>query len=529
MQGTQQGLASSGEPAGVWRRALPTAVLGLLVAALYALVLAGMARTWWTDKNASHGFLVPAIAGFLAWPKRGRVRAVARTWTWGLAVLVFGLLLYPAGLVAGIEFLPEVSFVVTLGGLMLYLLGPAASRQLAFPYAFLWFMVPWPDTLVEFVSFPMQLFSAKYAAMLAGLAGMAVRRDGVDIHLRSYTFSVGVPCSGMRSLVALLALSALVAYLSTGPLWKRRVLFVAGLPLAMLANVGRIVCILAIASIWSAKAAEGFFHGFSGIVVFLFATLGLLATGRALGLRYQPRELAGTAEAAPLASPELAGARPSAGRAASCLGWRPCALPLALVLLTLGLVAAYQVTGRSEVRLRADLSRVPLRAGEWQGQDLGPLDRVSAEMLRPDAFMDRAYVRADGYPVDVTVVFGHAKETFHSPGFCLLGGGWNVTHKGRRSLNSARGGQRLVMNEFALQRQDERRVVLYWYASHREATPSWVIFQWRLLRNRLLGRPTGGALVRVTAPVQESQQVASQAASELIGELYQDLRQALAL
>jgi EpsI family protein len=323
----------------------------------------------------------------------------------------------------------------------------------------------------------------------------------------------------MKSLVALLALSALVAYLLSGPRWKRWALFAAGLPLALLANVLRIVCILVIATIWGAKAAEGFFHGFSGIVVFLFATLGLVATGRALGLRQ-----ASALTAAGTEGGEASGgaARPSAAQ------WRVLAAPLVMMALTGALAWGLQRSASAAPSIRPDFSRVPMRVAAWQGRDMGPLDRTSQEMLHPDAYMGRVYVREDGYPVDLAVVFGHEKETFHSPGFCLLGGGWNIIQKSRRSVNAGTRG-RLLANEFRLQRRDERRVVLYWYASYRETTPSWVALQYRLLRNRVLGRPTGGALIRVTAPVGESEEAASRVAEELIRALYGDLSRVMAL
>lgn len=504
-------------PHGTWGRWLTLAAALALGAYAYGPVVAGMVTTWATEENASHGFLVLPVCLYLAWRRRGQVKAIARPWAWGLVPLAAALLLLPLGVLVSVEFLPEVSFVAALGGLALSLWGPAALRLLAFPYAFMWFMVPWPDTLVEFVSFPMQLFSAKYAAMVTGLAGVPTSRDGVDIHLRNYSFSVGVPCSGMRSLVALLALSALVAYALSGPRWKRWLLFAAGLPLALLANVARIVCVLLIATFFGREAAEGFFHGFSGVAVFAFAALGLMLAGRAMGLGL----VSAPAEPQPVGRP--GGARAAPGPPAN----RVLAGAVALVAMAAGLTGAVQQAQRPGAPHRSDFSRVPMRLAQWKGQDLGPLDRTSQEMLHPDAFMGRVYIREDGYPVDLTVVVGRAKETFHSPGFCLLGGGWNINRKSRLGL--ALGGQRVEANEFRLQRADKRRVVLYWYVSHGEVTPSWVVFQYRLLRNRLLGRPSAGALVRITAPVAASDQAASEVAQELAAVLYGDLTRAMAL
>ncbi|HUT74206.1 MAG TPA: exosortase/archaeosortase family protein [Armatimonadota bacterium] len=253
---------------------------------LYAPVAAEMVQAWRTQDNASHGFLILPIAGYLVWLDRARIARAYRggATAAGLAWAGVALVMYLGGRWMEVEFLPPLSLVLMIGAQVLYFGGWGVLRASAFPCAFLLFMVPWPDLLVEFLSFPMQLLSAKYAAMLIGLFGIPVTRAGVDLHLASYTFSVGAPCSGMKTLVALLALAALIAHLARGPRWKRTVLFACGVPAALLANVVRIVIILLIATLVSARAAEGFFHGASGMLVFVIALAGLLATGRAMGL-----------------------------------------------------------------------------------------------------------------------------------------------------------------------------------------------------------------------------------------------------
>jgi exosortase len=258
---------------------------------LYAPVAAEMVQAWRTQDNASHGFLILPIAGYLAWLHRREITAShvaqppsAVSGTAGLACTVLALASYLGGRWMEVEFLPPLSLVIMIGAQILYFGGWGVLRAAAFPCAFLLFMVPWPDLLVEFLSFPMQLLSAKYAAMLIGLFGVPVTRTGVDLHLASYTFTVGAPCSGMKTLVALVALAALIAYLARGPRWKRTLLFASGVPAALLANVARIVIILLIATLVSARAAEGFFHGASGMLVFVIALAGLLAAGRAMGL-----------------------------------------------------------------------------------------------------------------------------------------------------------------------------------------------------------------------------------------------------
>lgn len=500
-------LAAAGRWAG-------PAVLAAALGALYAPVAAGMAEDWWRQENASHGFLVPLIAAYLVWDERKQAASLARPWGWGLVSVAFGLLLAPVGAYAEVEFLPQVSLLITVGGLLLYIRGPAAAKRLAFPYAFLYFMIPWPDQLVETVSFPLQLLSARFAAMVIGMTGLPIQRDGVDLHLAGYTFSVGAPCSGMKYAVALTALAALAGYLATGRAWKRWAVFAAGLPLALAGNVVRIACVVAIAGVWGAGAANGFLHGFSGLVVFGITAAGLVAIGRGLGLRFGSRG----GSASETMAVEAGSSRPWPGRYVA---------PLVLVLLTLGAMRAAAGSRRTSAAPTPDLAVLPREVGQWQVSGQDALDDMSLSLLRPDAYLLREYVRSDGYPVALAVVFGHRKEAFHSPGFCLLGSGWSILRKSRRTLELGDGREALEVNELALQSGAARQIVLYWYESQSRRTPSLLAFQCGMLCDRLTGRSASGAMIRLSAPVEASREEAEGAAEGLLGALYPYLREAV--
>lgn len=265
----------------LWSRRLAIAAfLGVYSPALVALV-----KTWSADPSMSHGFVVVAVSAWLAWTRREALKAAAgEPGRLSLALVALGLALYVLGFWAEVNFLPALSFIVSLAGLTGHFWGWGVVRQAWFCHAFLLFMVPWPDVLVEFLSFPMQLMSATYAAMLLGILGLPVQRSGVELRVRDYAFEVAIPCSGMRSLVALLAVAALMAYFWQGPVGRRLLLFAIGAPIALAANALRIAVVLLIAANWGAKAAEGFFHQFSGVAVFAFAVSGLVAAGWAMGL-----------------------------------------------------------------------------------------------------------------------------------------------------------------------------------------------------------------------------------------------------
>lgn len=277
---------SPSTPVAAPRRLLPCLVTTGLFIALYTPVFAHLLRTWQTNEYASHGYAIPAIAGFFAWRRWPRVQASRATGgRAGLFVLGLALALYLFGVASRIHLPKELSLPLALAGIVLHLRGPDALRALWFPLTFSLLMIGWPNSVIEWVSFPMQLAAAKYSAMALGLMGAPVERDGVNLAIPGYTFAVTVKCSGMQSLLALTALGAALAYALEGPPARRMGLFALTIPIAVLANSLRVAAILMLAMWKGPRVAEGFFHGFSGFVLFLLATLGLLGAALALRLK----------------------------------------------------------------------------------------------------------------------------------------------------------------------------------------------------------------------------------------------------
>jgi len=164
------------------------------------------------------------------------------------------------------------------------------------------------------------------------------------------------------------------------------------------------------------------------------------------------------------------------------------------------------------------VERVPLRIGEWRGRDLGPLERGTLEMLQPDDYLNREYVSAHGLPAYLAVIYGHRKTTFHSPGFCLLGGGWNIVEKSRLQLATA-GRSRIEVNRFLLVRGDQQAVVLYYYLQGKRSSASWVTHQLYLVMDRARQRSSAGALVRLTVPVVSDAATATGQGADLLARL----------
>ncbi|RMD99840.1 MAG: exosortase [Deltaproteobacteria bacterium] len=257
------------------------AAIGIVL--LYLPLLPELVGDWWNDPNYSHGFLIPLVSGYLCWERRDTLRRLPLgSDRGGLLLLVGGLFLFLAGVVAAEEFTQRFSLIVVLAGVIRYNLGRAVFREVRFPLAYLAFMIPLPYLLYDQIAFPLKLFAARCATFSLHLLGIPVFREGNIIELAAMRLEVADACSGIRSLISLFALSVIYAYLSQPETWKRIVLVVATIPIAIVANGARVSGTGIIAEYAGIEAAEGFFHSFSGWLIFVVATLLLVGLGKLL-------------------------------------------------------------------------------------------------------------------------------------------------------------------------------------------------------------------------------------------------------
>jgi exosortase len=220
---------------------LPWVIITILLLVLYADVLQKWAADIWNDQNYSHGMLIPFISLYLVWQRFARIRETQAVICYkGLLFIVPALVLFVLAFVAGEQFSQRVSFVLLLYGLVLFLEGKEIARLLLFPIALFLFAIPLPYILYNAIAFPLKLVATKIAAGVIRLFGMPVFRDGNVIHLPHTTLEVVDACSGIRSLMTLITLAFLLASFQLQAFWKRTLLVLLALPLAVAANAGRV-------------------------------------------------------------------------------------------------------------------------------------------------------------------------------------------------------------------------------------------------------------------------------------------------
>lgn len=307
----------------LWR---PLAISASLVF-VYGVVLAKLGHDWWTDENYSHGLLIPFIIGYIVWIQREHfTRDSARPGTvLGGALVLLALLMLFAGTAGAELFLQRISLVVMLAGLVIFFWGHRFLSLLWVPLGLLVLAIPIPAIIFNKVAFPLQLFASRCAVWSMSLWGIPVLRQGNVIELlprgarETKKLEVVEACSGIRSLMTLLTLAVVFAYFTypksndgdddkgkglfwwvkSYPFWRSAIIVLAAVPIAILTNALRVSGTGVLSHYYGTEVADGFFHSFSGWVIYIVAFLMLFAVGwvtdRLRPARYKAPRKAGAA------------------------------------------------------------------------------------------------------------------------------------------------------------------------------------------------------------------------------------------
>src|SRR5258705_11450477 len=279
----------------------------------YAIVLLKLTHDWWSDENYSHGLLIPFVIAYIVWLQRDKfaTESFRPSVFWGGALVLFALFALWAG-VAGAElYTQRLSFVLILTGIVIYFWGARLLRLLLVPLGLLVLSIAIPAIIFNQIAFPLQLFASRCAVWSMGLLSIPVLRQGNVIELKPLNsletkkLEVVEACSGIRSLMTLLTLAVVFAYFShprsknksrpakitdwlkSYGFWRSTIIVLSAVPIAILTNAFRVSGTGVLAHYYGTNIADGFFHSFSGWVVYIAAFLLLFAVGWILD-RFKP-------------------------------------------------------------------------------------------------------------------------------------------------------------------------------------------------------------------------------------------------
>src|SRR5215469_5800473 len=265
-----------------WLIVWPGLVLGLL-AMLYAGVFKSLVFQWWSDPNYGHGFFVPLLSCYILWHEREHWTTLEiKPSNFGFAVMLGAVGLLLLGALGAELFISRFSLLVLLGGITLFLAGWKVLGAVAFPLSYLIWMIPIPVIIFNQITFPLQLVASRMATAWLELVPVPVLRDGNVLILSNYSLEVAEACSGIRSLMTLIALAVAYGYFFEPRRWVRYVLALLVIPIAIVTNALRVLGAGILAHDYGPATAEGFLHGFSGWLIFVSALVLMFLCHRIL-------------------------------------------------------------------------------------------------------------------------------------------------------------------------------------------------------------------------------------------------------
>ena len=236
---------------------------------LYYDLIGKLIDDWLNDPNYSHGFIIPFIALYMVWLRREKILSTnCAPSNLGLAVLILSLLIFIIGTLGSELFTMRLSMIFVVWSLVLFFFGVNQAKLLTLPILYLIFMIPIPAIVWNKISFPLKLFVSKLAVVLVAFFGVPVLRAGNIINLSTVSLQVVDACSGMRSLISLLSISAALAIVNDFSLTKKWLIFLSAIPFAIFFNVLRLFSTALLAQYYDPGFAKGFLHEISGIMVF---------------------------------------------------------------------------------------------------------------------------------------------------------------------------------------------------------------------------------------------------------------------
>lgn len=466
----------------------------------YALALAAWIGVFWSDfpllfkawgqDDYSHCYLVMPIVGYIVWTNRRRIlKTMGGGPQFGYAVCFLAGALYMLGRLGSLKFFVFNSMWLFVCGAALIALGHRAVRGLWMAMLVGFFAIPLPVFITKITSLKLRLISSVLSEKMLNAVGVPVFREGNIIDLGVIQLQVVDACSGLRYLWPSILMALLAGWFFMKKPWKRIVLLVLAIPVTILSNAFRIALTGVLTKFIDPALAEGFFHDFSGWLVYVLS-LGILGVGVMLLNRWSPEPAQAEGhEAGPL--PPL---RTSAW-------WHAVVVALILGGLFLTQTMLWQNRALPE---RTSFATFPLVIDEWVGER-SVLGEAVQRSLGTDDYLNGAFrSRETGSVVYVLVSWYDHQTTAHAahaPTSCLVGGGWDVRRKHVLAPNQDRP---FPMTQMVLNREGLPMLSNFCFLQRGRVVVSEWLNKWYLLADSVVMQRTDGALVRFEMPVPPS-------------------------
>jgi exosortase D (VPLPA-CTERM-specific) len=487
-------------------------LFGILLMGLYYPALYLMFRKWNTDQY-NYCYLIPFVVLYLVWEKRGTLASIPSAHSWkGLVPYVFGLGLFWLGELGGEHLTQLISFWLVLIGLCWIYLGWEKLKTIGFALFFILTMFPLPYFINTRIMIQLRLISSKLGVAMIQLFGLPVSRNGNVIDLGFVKLQVVDACSGLYSLVSLVVLCLLLVYFFKDHLWKRATLLSSSVVLAIFSNSLRIAVTAILHKYYGSEVAEGFFHGFSGLLIFLLCVPILFIEMKILE-RLPPKIKKSSSDHSDSDKHfSKSKTHPDGGKVSSGAITRHLIFIVPVILLVLTIVFSQAVEFREKIPTKKSLDQLPLKVADWTAKERQLIDKVFLDKLDLSEYMVADYENSKGKRISFYVAYYESQvegKSIHSPETCLPASGWNFKQYSPVSISAIPDMPgKMKISRALLEYGESRQIAYFWFSQRGRILTS--LYQLKLYNfwDALILQRTDGALVRLITPVYESENVA---------------------
>jgi exosortase D (VPLPA-CTERM-specific) len=461
----------------------------------YWHTLVSLFNIWKSNEDYSHGFLIPLITGFLLWRRKEKLSETPiKTNWWGGLFFFFFLLVSLYGILGSSPSAVQPAIPLVLLSLTLFCLGKEMLKKTAFPLSLLILMIPLPTIVQTMIGVPLKLISTKLAAVLLRIFDIPVFVEGNVIDLGFTQLQVADACSGLRYILSLLTVGVLFAYAFESSRWKRVFLGISIIPIAILTNGLRIGLTGILANRFGPEVAQGFFHGFSGWLIFVFAFACLFMLRFFLNLSFKKP---------PAEKILLQKSHPPLKSIESKIKLTPV-IVASLSLLVAGILAL-TTAALPPLKLIYGMANFPLTFKGWEGKQEN-LDPEMIALSGAEEAFSGTYTNNSGDMVSLYIgyrgsPFVESGTFFHSPNVCLPSSGWKTLSRSRHEIKDVPYFGTITISKMLVEKMGERELVYFWFQTKNRTAYDVNINRFHLTMHALERDNTHDLFIRVIAPV----------------------------
>ncbi|OGP13272.1 MAG: EpsI family protein [Deltaproteobacteria bacterium GWA2_54_12] len=478
-------------------------ILTILFIAAYYVPFKSMVNIWWGNDDYSYGFLIPVASAYLLWEKRKTLGEIPIRSALGvLPILVFFILISLYGILgsSGNVSMPSIPilFILFTG----FCFGIESVKRLILPLGFLFFMVPVPAVIERYIGLYLKAMSSRLGGDFISLFNIPVHVSGNVIDLGVTQLQVVDACSGLRYIFPLFALGILFAYFFERIAWKRLFCVLVTIPLGILLNALRIGVTGILTEMFGPKVSEGFFHDFSGWVLFVVAFIMLFLISRFLAV-FSPQAMVSKESNVPQRGHDPTLAVEGKNTTGAFL--------FSVAILSFVAVLSLSTSTLPAVTIDGGIQGFPMLIGEWKGtpEIVDPV--IIRESGAEEAFSGY-YINGSGSEMSLymgyrSTAFLSNENFFHSPTVCIPSSGWVQREVKRRTITNVLYFDNLDVTEMVIEKEGKRQLVYFWFQTKDKATHDKNINRFHLSLHAIRRDNTHDLFIRPIAPVDSAEKI----------------------